>query len=78
MENEKFQEIVLEHLAKLSQENNELKNELKAEINQLKIEMNQNMDKLESKVDCAIKEIASLREDVTGLQNEKFEIKRVK
>lgn len=40
--------------------------------------IDQQLSKMDFKLDHTIEETARLREDITGLQNEKFEIKRVK
>ena len=63
MDNDKFQDIVLEQLAKITQDTTEIKSKLNT------------MDK---KLDHTIEEVACLREDVNGLKNEEFEIRRVK
>lgn len=63
MDNEKFQNLVLEHLAKITQDNTEIKSKLNL------------MDK---KLDHTMEEVAHLREDVNGLKNEQFEIRRIK
>ena len=40
--------------------------------------IDQQLNRMDSKLNHTIEEVARLREDITGLQNEKFEIKRVK
>jgi predicted nuclease with TOPRIM domain len=61
MENEKFQEIVLEHLAKLTQEVTELK------TGQQRLEDRQ--DRMETKLDRVYENTARLTEEVTVLKN---------
>lgn len=63
MDSEKFQEIVLEHFAKLTQDNVEVKSKLNS---------------MDEKIDHTMEEVAHLREDVNSLKNEKFEIRRIK
>ena len=47
-------------------------------IGDLKKSMEQRFDQLESKLDHTVEEVVKLREEVNGIHQEKFEIKRVK
>lgn len=63
MDNEKFQDMVLEQLVKITQDTTEIKSKLNS---------------MDEKLDHTMEEVARLREEVNGLKNEKFEIRRIK
>jgi cell division septum initiation protein DivIVA len=63
VENEKFQDLVLNHLAKLTQDNTELKQELSS----FKQEVNERFDKVESKIDAIQAQTAKTTEDLSAL-----------
>jgi hypothetical protein len=52
--------------------------DLKKDLDKKFVAMDKRFDTIETKIDHTIEEVAKLPQDVTGLQNEKFEIKRVK
>jgi tetrahydromethanopterin S-methyltransferase subunit G len=63
MDDERFQNLVLEHLARITQDTTEIKSKLNL---------------MDEKLDHTMEEVAQLREDVNGLKNEQFEIRRIK
>jgi peptidoglycan hydrolase CwlO-like protein len=63
MDYEKFQDTVLGQLVKITQDTTDIKSKLNS---------------MDEKLDHTMAEVASLREDVNGLKDEKFEIKRIK
>lgn len=105
METEKFQDMVLEQLVRLTQDTTEIKskigvmetkidmveskvNTMETKIDSLESKMgavetklntiDAKIDRIDKKLDHTMEGVACLREDVNGLKDEKFEIRRVK